>query len=124
MRILIADDDKALRIALFDALNHTDEREFDLVSDGKAAYALLKSINYDLVIIDMLMPGMRGDEVIEMSSIWNFTREANIIVITGYDPNKVPQNDSIIKALQKPFDAQEILDIIELKSKENEDGQD
>ncbi len=110
MRILIADDEKDLRESL-EFLLGKPNREFDIVSDGKAAYALMKSISYDLVILDILMPGMNGRDVISMSDIWSLNNK--IVVITGFTQFEYLKDyDSVIEVILKPFSIEQIEAII------------
>ncbi len=61
-RILIIEDDKVLVRALADALKREN---FDVLSsgDGQAGYELTKKERPDLLILDILLPGMNGLEV-------------------------------------------------------------
>ncbi|HTP12479.1 MAG TPA: response regulator transcription factor [Bacteroidota bacterium] len=61
-RILIIEDDKVLVRALTDALKHEN---FDVLSsgDGAMGYEMTKKEKPDLVILDLLLPGMNGLEV-------------------------------------------------------------
>ena len=61
-KVLIVDDEKALRSALKDKLS---QDEYDLLeaSSGKECMKTLETESVDLVILDIMMPGMSGDEV-------------------------------------------------------------
>lgn len=63
-RILLADDEEVLRMLIVDTLEeegyHIDEAE-----DGIAALKLFEQNEYDLMIIDYMMPGLTGLEVVE-----------------------------------------------------------
>ena len=63
MRILVVDDEamirKLLRQALEDSAHRVDEAE-----SGEAGIGALQAGDYDLVITDMVMPGMGGIELI------------------------------------------------------------
>lgn len=63
-RILIADDSTVVTAVLVTAL----EKEGYVVEaapDGQAAYRLGKEGNFDLAVLDQLMPGMLGLEIIQ-----------------------------------------------------------
>ncbi|HEU5123247.1 MAG TPA: response regulator [Verrucomicrobiae bacterium] len=64
-RILVADDDPAVRVAMAWTLLEAGH-EVTLACDGKEALALLKKSTtpFDLVIADILMPKMDGFELI------------------------------------------------------------
>lgn len=61
-RILIVEDDKALVIALTEALKGEN---FDVISadDGNRGYDLAKKEKIDLVLLDLILPGMNGLDV-------------------------------------------------------------
>jgi two-component system response regulator MprA len=62
MRILVADDDPALREALRRALR-LEGYDVDLAADGAEALAALATGNPDLVVLDVAMPNVDGLEV-------------------------------------------------------------
>ncbi len=61
-KLLIIEDDKALVRGLTDALKHEN---FDVVSsgDGALGYDIAKRENPDLIILDLILPGLNGLEV-------------------------------------------------------------
>jgi len=63
-RILVADDNLAVRIMLEDILS---EAGYDIVTaeDGQKAFDALKDGKFDLVILDLLMPQKSGFEILE-----------------------------------------------------------
>lgn len=63
MRILLAEDEKSLARALVTLLKK-HHYEADAVYDGAEALAYLQTGNYDAAILDIMMPGMDGIEVL------------------------------------------------------------
>ena len=64
MKILLVDDDAFLRdmyATKFRELNYT----IQVAESGEVALARLREGEYDVVLIDMVMPGMNGVEVIK-----------------------------------------------------------
>ncbi|MEJ2748838.1 MAG: response regulator, partial [Anaerolineae bacterium] len=63
IRLLIVDDEAHIRSLLVKALGlagyHVEE-----AASGDEALALLERSSYDLMVLDMLMPGMKGPEVL------------------------------------------------------------
>lgn len=59
MRILLVEDDVRLAETLAEAL--TDQRYVvDLVTDGEAGWHQVKVINYDLMLLDVMLPDLDG----------------------------------------------------------------
>lgn len=107
-RILIVDDEPAVAQSVARALR-ADDRLFDVVSDGATAREHLDRAAYDLVISDVRMPNMSGDELLR--AIRQRDLELPVILMTGG-----PTLESTIAAVElgafryllKPFDVDEL----------------
>jgi len=64
MRILLAEDEKEMSNALVAILKHNNY-SVDAVYDGADALDYGKSQNYDVIILDIMMPKLNGLEVLE-----------------------------------------------------------
>lgn len=64
-RILLAEDEEVLRMLIVDILED-DGYIIDEACDGEEAYDLVKQNEYDLILLDYMMPGYTGLELIEM----------------------------------------------------------
>ena len=58
-RVVVVDDDEALRNAVRRALR-LEGYDVDVCADGSAALAHLANVHADLVVLDVLMPGLDG----------------------------------------------------------------
>jgi len=99
--ILVVDDEEVMREFLYEVLEDFDVEK---VADGDEAIARLKVRRFDLIITDMKMPRVSGEEVVR------FTRSAHpdskIIVISGYSSLPSVSNTvgfGINAFLSKPF---------------------
>ncbi|MDZ5473975.1 response regulator [Bacillus sp. 31A1R] len=63
-RILLAEDEEVLRMLVVDTLEDEDYK-VDEASDGQEALDLFKNHEYDLLIVDYMMPILTGLELIE-----------------------------------------------------------
>jgi len=64
-RILLAEDEEVLRMLVVDTLE--DEGYLiDEACDGEEAYELIRKNDYDLILLDYMMPVYTGLELIEM----------------------------------------------------------
>jgi len=77
--ILVVDDEEVMREFLFEVL---EDFTVEKASDGDEAITILKDKRFDLIITDMKMPRVTGEEVVK------FVRETHpdskVIVISGY----------------------------------------
>jgi DNA-binding NtrC family response regulator len=81
IRVLVADDEKNLRELLVRELGRKGH-EVDGVADGEAALERLGAGGYDVVVLDMKMPGREGIEVLrELAAT---PEPPQVIVMTGF----------------------------------------
>jgi two-component system KDP operon response regulator KdpE len=107
--VLVVDDDPKIRKLVSVNLEQRDYRVHQ-ASDGTAAIAYMEYASPDLVILDLVMPGMSGNEVCE----WIRKRGDNtpVIVLSAHDDEerKVQALDSgADDYVTKPFKAQEFM---------------
>ncbi len=79
--ILVIDDEVAMRDSCRQALSR-DGNRVEVAEDGLTGLAMLKKESFDLIILDLKMPGLSGMDVLKEIKEDNF--EAIVIVITGY----------------------------------------
>lgn len=80
-KILVVDDEQIIRESLSYILRK-ENYEVDEAENGKAAYDKLLDKTYDLVITDLEMPEMKGDELLE--KIRDLSIQTATIVVTAY----------------------------------------
>ena len=111
--ILIVDDDESLRMTLTDTL--TKEGYFALAAaDGSIAIDLLKEYQFDLVLLDMMMPGISGLDV--LTFIKEHIPGTRVIMVTAYADLKLAVESKKLGAsdfIAKPFMRQDLLTTIE-----------
>ncbi|MCB0332574.1 MAG: response regulator [Bdellovibrionales bacterium] len=120
-RVLIVDDEYPVRNVLAMSLGHLGY-EVETVSSGVEALALYEEEGkrYDLIILDMLMPKLSGEEVFRR--IRQIDPEACVLVISGYSSEAAV--DEILANggkgfIQKPF----TIDELSMKVRECLDGE-
>jgi DNA-binding NtrC family response regulator len=103
--ILVVDDDKQLASALQWIL--ADQNFLvDVAFDGKEAMLKIKVNKYDLVVCDLIMPGLRGDEFYMKAKQNRPDLSDRFIFITGFGTD--PRIHAFftrheVKYLYKPF---------------------
>ena len=109
MRILLAEDEKSLARALVTLLKK-HHYEADAVHDGAEALAYLQTGNYDAAILDIMMPGMDGIEVLCRARESGVSLPILMLTAKSDVRDKVTGLDSGANDyMTKPFSAQELL---------------
>ena len=80
-RVLIIEDEIVTAEAVKEALA-LDDISADIASDGKSGLEKFISNNYDLILLDLKMPGLSGDEV--LSEIRKQDPFIDVIIYTNY----------------------------------------
>jgi cyclic di-GMP phosphodiesterase len=110
-RILIADDHPAARMALTTLLRREGFEVHD-VSSGDEALAQCASFRPDLILLDIVMPGMNGFEVCRRIKATPETRLTPVVLITGLSEtgDRIKGiNAGADDFLSKPIDMNELL---------------
>ena len=79
--LLIVDDDPTFRMSTA-ALLREDGHDVDEAADGQAAIERLKSSDFDLILLDLRMPGLDGIGIVEVLRTWG--EDTPILMISGF----------------------------------------
>lgn len=63
-RILVVEDEEALALGVRDALQHAGY-QVDVTHDGNSGIQLLREGRYDLVVLDLMLPGVNGLDILK-----------------------------------------------------------
>src|ERR1043166_1261237 len=102
-QILLAEDDESLRRFLAAALVKAGHEVTDF-GDGSDAYDCLQKLRFDLLLTDIVMPGMDGIELAKRAAKLN--SGLKIMFITGFAAvalHPSSQAPRQAKVLSKPF---------------------
>jgi YesN/AraC family two-component response regulator len=118
MNILIVEDDRFMRGMLFQMIGTMGKHEVSCITNGHNAACLLAdpAHGYDLVLIDLRMPRLTGDKVIELIKD---IAQVHFIVLSGH-PEEFPHLPKHIKVVKKPVDyttVEKLLHDVEKKSR-------
>lgn len=80
-RILIIEDEVETAVAVREALA-LDDISADIASNGEQGLEMLKKDDYDLVLLDLKMPGLSGEEV--LSAIRKNDPFIDVVIYTNY----------------------------------------
>jgi hypothetical protein len=83
IHVLVVEDDKASRILMLNVLSNAGMK-VDFAENGNEAIQKINSISYDVVLMDMLLPGIDGFETIKKIRQDQRFTELPIISVTAY----------------------------------------
>lgn len=103
VRILIADDDFDIAEVLRDLISQGG-RSVEICHDGLEAVKKLLESPYDLLVLDLVMPGVEGLEILKYAKRMN--PDVLVIIITGYaslETAIAAIKEGAYDFIQKPF---------------------
>ena len=110
IKVLLIDDNESLVDMVKQYFSsHAVIEVSDVALNGKDGLALLESKQYDLVLLDLIMPGMDGIKVLEECARKNIV--ARILVLTSYNSPEVIRKVSglgIKYFMLKPFELSDL----------------
>ena len=113
-KILVVDDDKAIR-ELFNYHLLKKGCIVKSVSEGSNAINAIKKEKYDLVFLDITMPGISGMEVLKTAA--KVSPETKIVMVTGLCIDGLLicelKEYGAYKFISKPFDMSDAMKIVD-----------
>jgi len=117
-RALVVDDERSIRLVLRDLLA-LDGWDVVTAEDGAEVEDRLSEERFDLIVLDLQMPGMNGFEVLRMlrqaspeaHSTWKTAADVRVVALTGGgNPEALAfaQRVGANATLTKPFDVHEV----------------
>jgi CheY-like chemotaxis protein len=118
-RILVVDDDQLVRTAIELCLRRAGH-EVVVADGGEAGMRELKSQTFDVMLVDIFMPGIRGFESIRR--FHECAPQVPLVAISGYsfaaletpgvDFQRMATDVGAVCCLRKPFSPQMLLSVI------------
>ena len=112
LEVLIVEDDEDFADSVAEMLE-LDEHQVTVLASGEEAVANYDEKAFDLVLLDIKLPGMSGLECLR--AIRTINPIANVVIMTGANTvqNRQEAKDSgALRVLQKPFDPLRLLELI------------
>jgi CheY-like chemotaxis protein len=88
-KILVVDDEPEIVDFIRDLLANTIPHQLETASDGFSAGRLVQTFSPDLVILDLLLPGVDGFQVCKAIREDPETNSTRILAVTGYDSPEI-----------------------------------
>lgn len=111
-RILVVDDEKNIRLMLSQALT-ADHTHVETAINGEEALDKLGKESYDLVLLDLRLPGMDGIEVLRQIHARNAKLPVILLTAHGTVESAVTaMRSGAVNFVQKPFSPREIREAV------------
>ncbi len=119
-RILIVEDEVDLALGVRDALQHSGF-ESDVVHDGRQGLEKLRAEPYDLLILDLMLPGMNGLDLLR--ELRRDKSDVRVLILTA-----LADEEDLLKGFQagaddymaKPFSPRELVARVEAQFRRRE----
>ena len=111
-KIMIVDDEENLLVLIRDLL---DSEDFDIVtaSNGRECLNNIEKERPDLLILDIMMPGMKGTDVAKKIRANPKTKKTKIVFLTILKSREINYHTleklNIVDYITKPFDNQDLI---------------
>lgn len=114
-RILFVDDDTDSLETYVKAVSLADHQA-DVASSALEGWDLIKNNDYDLIFVDLNIPGMSGFDLLEMTRGDRDAKKIPVVIISAMPEDTLV--DEVLKAgaqlfLEKPVALVELLSVIE-----------
>jgi CheY-like chemotaxis protein len=111
-RILIVDDEEPIRLLLAKIVQQDLDAEVTLAGTCEAALRFAREISYDAILLDLLMPGIGGAELLKRIRADSASRSAPVVVVSilanSSDANALGAN----AVLSKPVDRASLVEAL------------
>jgi DNA-binding response OmpR family regulator len=110
--VVIGEDDEPIATLLRDSINDEDDYQAVVVSDGALVLETVRQVHADLLILDIMMPGLDGFEVFDRVRADTDIRDMPVLFVSA----ATSQHDGdfaqrgIKDVISKPFDLNDLLD--------------
>ncbi len=113
LKVLLVDDNAALRDNLAECLE-AEGHEVTAACDGNDAMGVLThQARPDVVVLDLVMPGLDGCEVAAAVRRSPTLRDLRVVLMTGHASDAVSACKDVDAVLEKPFGLGELLAALE-----------
>ena len=109
LRVLLVEDEAMIRLSTADILEKLGHAVAE-AANGTRALELLKKESFDVIIADVSLPGMRGDELVARAI--ELQPQLRVIFATGYGLPETKDALQTAVTLQKPYGEHNIVEAL------------
>ncbi len=110
--VVIGEDDEPIAQLLRDAISDDPEYQAVLVEDGALVLDTVRQVHADLLILDIMMPGLNGFEVFDRVRADGNVRDMPVLFVSaasGQYEDEFRKRGIKENVITKPFDLNELL---------------
>ena len=110
-RVLVAEDDAEVR-ALIGAVLRQSKHQIEFAADGREAIDRLSAADYDVILLDLMMPKASGFEVLAwMHRAKPGVGKRSVIVLTAMSEADLVNltQERVFAVIRKPFDVKDLV---------------
>jgi DNA-binding response OmpR family regulator len=124
--VVIGEDDEPIATLLRDSINDENGYQSVVVSDGALVIETVRQVHADLLILDIMMPGLNGFEVFDRVREDTDIRNMPVLFVSAatnqYDGDFTKRG--IKDVISKPFDLNDLLDRVRVLCPADAGGED
>jgi CheY-like chemotaxis protein len=110
LRILVAEDDRCIQRLLRRVLTR-EGYSVECANDGTEAMLCLRAERFDVVLLDFMMPGLTGGEVVGLLEAEQEEALAGVIMVTA-SALKTGAVNARLPIVRKPFEISDLLQTV------------
>ena len=114
-KLAIIEDDPAIS-QMYRMKLETEGYKVETAENGKIGLDMIEKMKPDMVLLDLMMPEMNGDEMLEIMRATEWGKDIPVIVLTNMGEQEIPEkieklgiNAFILKAEMTPKQVEELV---------------
>lgn len=115
IKIAIVEDDQAIS-QMYRFKFEAEDYEVETAENGKLGLELIEKMKPDIVLLDLMMPEMNGDEVLAKMRATAWGKDIKVVVLTNMGEQEIPESVKrlgvshvILKAAMTPRQVAEVV---------------
>lgn len=90
MKIAIIEDDQAIS-QMYRLKFETEGFEVETANNGKLGLELAEKMQPDIILLDLMMPELNGDEMLEKMRATDWGKDIKVIILTNMGEQEAPE---------------------------------